>query len=256
MIKQTLSTTIRVTGDVWCHQGSRVQQLYPLSALRIADNHLHSSGIIEHIDNCDPHRLYVHDWFCISQAVHCSSPINNLLKKSLRDSAESSIFVSKVGASSIHFGNALTLNNELLATTFRVFCRKHISGESAPFTDAERNRFVLQCAPQKNICEFPMPQLARFDKIVPAAAMESQPILSVMVGPQHVNFGNHADHAFLAETVHHALSLTKIEHNDLAINYIEEVKLGDMLECFSDTGKVYVAKSTEGGERRLALIAK
>lgn len=259
MIGHTLRTTIRVTGDVWNHQGSRLQQLYPSSALRIADHHLHSSGIIEHVDTDDPHRLYVHDWFCISQAVRCPSPIDNLLKKTLRDSAESSIFVTKVGGSSIHFGTVLTLNNELLATTLRVFCRKHVSGEFAPFADAERNRFVSQFPHQNATHEFPMPQLERFDKIIPATVMESQPLLSVKVGHQHVNFGNHADHAFLAGTaLLHELSLTKMEqqHGDLAINYIEEVNLGDMLECFLDSGKVYVTKSTGGGERRLALIAK
>ena len=55
----------------------------------------------------------------------------------------------------------------------------------------------------------------------------------VMVGPQHVNFGNHADHAFLAETAFHALTVS--DHNSgryLSVQYISEVLLGDILESY------------------------
>ena len=48
----------------------------------------------------------------------------------------------QVGTSSIHFGNTLTMKDELLATTRRVFCRKDTSADVLDqFTKEERDRF-------------------------------------------------------------------------------------------------------------------
>ena len=119
------------------------QQILPSIALRIADHHLHASGIIPHtiIDSKDDSRLYKHDWFCVSQAVDCY-PVDRLAHKSMED-ARSSLFVMKVGSSSIHFGNTLTMKDELLATTIRVFCRKNTpSGMLDRFSKEERDRFL------------------------------------------------------------------------------------------------------------------
>ena len=243
-----------MTGDIWLRE-SGLQQLYPSSALRIADHHLHASGMIEHIEN-GKNRLYTHDWYCVSQAVNCFAE-DGLLKKSMID-AQSSIFVMDVGRSSIHFGNVLSLNDQVLATTQRVFCRK-ASGKSAPFTVEEKNRF-LECRPPLNVFDkYTMPQLKRFDTTtLPAVVKATDPILTVRVGPQHVNFGNHADHAFLAETAFHGLSLVNREHEgglNLAINYVSEAFLGDTLECFSYEHKIYVTRTLDSGERELVVVS-
>ena len=143
------------------------QQILPSIALRIADHHLHASGIIPHtIDSNNDSRLYKHDWFCVSQAVDCY-PVDRLVQKSM-DNALSSLFVMKVGSSSIHFGNTLTMKNELLATTIRVFCRKDTSTDMLdPFSKEERDRFLkFQQSTTSN--DIVMPQLERFDTRLPS----------------------------------------------------------------------------------------
>ena len=260
MIRTTLQTTIRMTGDVLQRRDGK-QQILPSIALRIADHHLHASGIIPHTtnDSNNDSRLYKHDWFCVSQAVDCY-PVERLVQKSMND-AHSSLFVMKVGSSSIHFGNTLTMKDELLATTRRVFCRKDTSSDVLdPFTEEERDRF-LEFEPPKDI---KMPQLERFDTSLSSEITSTNPILSVKVGPAHINFGNHADHAFMAEVANHALSLGGNEKDKectgLTINYISETHLGDTLDCYYFHDKVYVTRMTannnEEEDSMLVLIAK
>jgi len=89
---------------------------------------------------------------------------------------------------------------------------------------------------------------------------------SVTVGPQHINFGNHADHAFLAETAFHALAETsnKLSSDYLSIQYRHEVFLGDNLESYGyhqyDTDEemnavILVATQKLTGEKKVVLIA-
>jgi len=252
MIRTTRSTTLRMTGDIW-HRNGR-QQLLPSSAFQIADHHLHASGLIEHTGE-DEGRLYKHDWFCVSQAADCF-PVDGLLQKAM-ENVHSNIFVLQVGTSSIQFGNTLTLNSELLATTRRVFCRKKdTTGTLDPFTKEEKTRFLEFCPTPS---EPKLPELERY-AILPTATITSgatSSILSVRVGPQHINFGNHADHAFLAEVAHHALSLVHKERDGLTINYISETFIGDTLECFFYENTIYVTRmAEENGESMLVLIAK
>ena len=52
---------------------------------------------------------------------------------------------------------------------------------------------------------------------------------TVPVGPQHLNFGNHANHAFIFDTAWQALP-TK----SMAITYVAEVGVHDVLQCRKD----------------------
>ena len=140
MIHRTLQTTIRMSGDILQRRDGK-QQILPSIALRIADHHLHASDNTTYAIDGKDDRLYKHDWFCVSQAVDCY-PVDRLVQKSMYD-AHSSLFVMKVGSSSIHFGNTLTMKDELLATTIRVFCRKDTNTDMLdPFTEEERDRFL------------------------------------------------------------------------------------------------------------------
>jgi hypothetical protein len=114
---------------------------------------------------------------------------------------------------------------------------------------------------------------------------EEQPFLArVTVGPQHINFGNHADHAFLAETAFHALTTlsTKQQQKEqqsslsctddyVSIQYVSEVFLGDVLESYDavahrrhdetcetgvDSSIILVATRKSTGERKVVLIAQ
>ena len=235
-----LRTTIRISSDIWRKRCGQ-ELLLPSSALRIADHHLHASGMLAFENDCD--------WFCVSQAVRCF-PVDRLHEKSV-DDAQSSLFVTNVGTSSIHLGNSLILKEETLATTQRVFCRVSSSSPSASaaLTDQERHKF-LEFHPTVDL-SFPL--LERFE----ASLLDSKSILSVKVGPQHMNFANHVDHAFLAETVHHALHLTHKESGSLVINYLGQPILGDLLECFAQDDKIHITRTdNDTGESTLVVIAK
>ena len=111
-MNKALRTTIRTSSDIW-HRRCGQELLLPSSALRIADHHLHESAMLAFENDSD--------WFCVSQAVKCF-PVDTLHEKSV-DDAHSSLFVTKVGTSSIYLGNSVMLKDETLATTQRVFCR-------------------------------------------------------------------------------------------------------------------------------------
>lgn len=93
----------------------------------------------------------------------------------------------------------------------------------------------------------------------PSAAREPILVLTVRVGPQHVNFGNHADHAFLAETAFHAMTMNAGPVTTLTIQYMSEVFLGNTLEvfaCFEDDTIVMMTTNDGNNSRNVVLIAK
>ena len=232
-------------------------QLYPSSALRIVDHHLHASGIIERSGHGGSKRFYEHDWFCVSQSVSCF-PVDDLLVKSLdEEGSHSFIFVLGVGTSSIHFGNVITIDDQVLATTRRVFARKDsVSGKSLPFTEEERSRLLEYQPPDiVSIGQYSLPMLERFGSFLPKTKIQ-EPILKVLVGPQHINFGNHADHAFLAETAIHAMTLAGKEVSSVAINYISEASLGHTLECLVHDDTVFIVRTLRSKKRVLVLVAR
>eukprot|EP00980_Cylindrotheca_fusiformis_P007271 scaffold1525_cov142-Cylindrotheca_fusiformis.AAC.71 len=246
-----------MTSDIWLRE-TGAQQLHPASALRIVDHHLHASGIIEHAkENPSPVRLYDHDWFCVNQAVNCFS-VEDLMVKSLEEqNSHSFIFVMGVGTSSIHFGNIITLNDEILATTRRVFCRKHISGNAAPFSEEEKLQLLESQPPDVlSVGAYTMPEVHKFGSFLPTPKPDIEPVLTVKVGPQNVNFGNHADHAFLAETAMHALTLEKRDVTSLAVNYVSEAMLGHSLDCFFHQDTLFITRSITDTKKALVLVAR
>ena len=231
--------SIRISSDIW-HRRCGQELLLPSSALRIADHHLHASGVLAFKNNFD--------WFCVSQAVRCFA-VNKLHAKSKHD-AQSSLFVPNIGTSSIHFGNSLMLKDELLATTHRVFCRVKESTPAA-FTDQERNKFLTSLSSTEEVL---LPKLQRFNA---NDTSESELVLSVKVGPQHMNFANHVDHAFLAETAFHALHTINKESDEIAINYLGQPNLGDVLQCFVQGDKIHITRTDEiTGESSIVVVAK
>jgi hypothetical protein len=247
-----------MSSDIWFREGGK-QQLYPASALRIVDHHLHTSGIIEHAPpNGDARRLYEHDWFCVSQAVTCFN-VDGLMRKSLSElNSHSFIFVMGVGTSSVHFGNIITLDDQVLATTRRIFSRKSVkTGKSAPFSIVERQRFMESQPPDIiSLGQYAMPQVERFGSFLPTSKKVIDPIMTVQVGPQNINFGSHADHAFLAETAVHALILAKKKVASLAINYVSEARLGHILECLFHHDTVFVVRTLKNKKKVLVLVAR
>lgn len=247
------TTTIRISADIW-HRGTvGFGLLLPSSALRIADHLLHASALLSW-DNSNTNNK--HDWFCVSQAVRCF-PVDRLHEKSAQD-AHSSLVVTNVGASSLYLGNTLTLNDETVAAVHRVFCRVFPStNKSAAFDDNERNAFS-EFLPSTDILSS-FPKIERFDGVLPDTIRDSRSessVLSVKVGPQHINFANHVDHAFIAEIAHHALHLINKESEHLAINYLGQPLLGDILECFDYDDKIYITRTETSGEKTLVAIAK
>ena len=248
------TTTIRISADIW-HRGKEGKELlHPSSALRIVDHLLHASGLLSW-ENCNTNNK--HDWFCVSQAVKCF-PVDRLHEKAAQD-GNCSLVVTNVGTSSLNLGNTLTLNDETVAAVHRVFCRVFPStNRSAAFDDNERNAFS-EFQPSTDISSS-FPKVERFGGVLPETLRDSRsvaPVLSVKVGPQHINFANHVDHAFIAEIAHHALYLInkESEHN-LAINYLGQPHLGDVLECFDYDDKIYITRTETSGEESLIAIAK
>lgn len=246
-----------MSADIW-HSGSGSggggkELLLPSSALRIADHLLHASGLLSW-ENSNTNNK--HDWFCVSQAVKCF-PVDRLHEKSAQD-ANSSLVVTNVGTSSLNFGNTLTLNDETVAAVHRVFCRVFPStNKSAAFDEIERNAFS-EFQPSTDISSS-FPKVERFDGVLPETLRDSRSVssvLSVKVGPQHINFANHVDHAFIAEIAHHALYLINKESEHLAVNYLGQPHLGDVLECFDYDDKIYITRTETSGEKTLVAIAK
>ena len=231
-------------------------QLYPSSALRIVDHHLHASGIIERTSG-NTKRFYEHDWFCVAQSVTCFSVDDLMVKAMDEESSHSFIFVLGVGTSSIQFGNLITINDQVLATTRRVFARKDsTSGKSLPFSNEERARLLEFQPPDiNNIGQYSLPMVEKFGSFLPTMHIQ-RPILKVKIGPQHINFGNHADHAFLAETALHAMTLAGKNVSSLAINYLSEALLGHELECLFHEDTLFIVRTLKNKTRKLILVAK
>ncbi len=205
--------------------------------------------------------------------------------------------------SSIQFGGLVSIGNDILAVVRRVFVRmtkadgdsKESDKElkSARFSDKEKSRFrdefgfeALEIAKNYKDCDMEkirelvpierpdlnsdclkvrMKELELSSKGSPGHGGES-PVVRLTVGPQHTNFGNHADHAFLAETAFHALSVsTDLDSNYVAVQYMSEVLLGDFLESYTyredEAGAqmdcvILVATRKYTGERNVVLIAQ
>jgi hypothetical protein len=178
-----------------------------------------------------------------------------------------------IGKSSLRCGSAITLGDETLATASRVFARRRTTGGAAWFSDQERERFLHNFVLDDehgnvdlrfDLNTHPLPTVERWDTNSDIVSM-AEPVLSVKIGPQHVNFGNHADHAFLAETAAHALALGGHEAKNsespktLRVQYISEGMIDQMLHCHLHGDGKYVAifgeEMENEGKQKLVLSA-
>jgi hypothetical protein len=275
MPHSTLAATLRITSDI-C--GTR-NIVHPSSALRLIDHHLQASGIIpaqegfrkETID-----RPYAHDWLCVGQAVTCF-PMKHIFRQSFQmhqDVHSHTWVLPTIGKSSIRFASVITMGSDVpLVTACRVFARRDVaSGGPASFTEEERIRFLQHysvddatAAKRWTLASHPLAPVERLTGKLYEPANDETPVLQVRVGPTNVNFGNHADHAFLAETAAHALSIgdtdndNDIDHEGpikLALQYVSEAMFGDTLDCFVDGTKAFVFSVQESGQRVLVLQAE
>lgn len=289
-VRKTLGTTIRSTQDIWFTKdpssGETLLRLFPGAALHLVDHHLHASGILPRVFRPEaPQRIYEHDWFCVSQAVTCY-PYEGLLELAVEDYdsteslANTHIWVTKVGNSSLHLGQMITMDDQVLAAARRVFVRRQ-GDASAPFSEVEKYHFENECCADDYILGLeesllranearaapppppslssdgsPLPRLETFGTFLPK--LEGKPILKTMIGPHHTNFGNHADHACLAEVALQALDLgtasrkpvvtlssppaASSHHTSIAINYISEAYLGQELNCYLHDDRVFVVR--------------
>jgi hypothetical protein len=275
MPHSTLAVTLRITSDI-C---GRRNIVHPSSALRLIDHHLQASGIIpaqEGFLKETTDRPYAHDWLCVGQAVTCF-PMKPIFRRSfqMHQEVHSHTWVlPTIGKSSIRFASVITMGSIPLVTACRVFARRDgVSGGSASFTKEEQERFLehysvddATAAKNWNLASHPLAPVERLTGVY-APANDETPVLRVRVGPTNVNFGNHADHAFLAETAAHALSIGGGADNDndndhdegplkLAVQYVSEAMFGDTLDCFVDGTKAFVFSIQENGQRVLVLQAE
>jgi hypothetical protein len=129
----------------------------------------------------------------------------------------------------VHPSSALRLIDHHLQasgiiTACRVFARRDVvSGGPASFTEEERERFLQHysvddatAAKRWTLVSHPRAPVERLTGVVLVyePANDETPVLQVRVGPTDVNFGNHADHAFLAETAAHALSIGDTDNDN------------------------------------------
>mmetsp|Transcript_1749 Transcript_1749/g.4193 ORF Transcript_1749/g.4193 Transcript_1749/m.4193 type:complete len:335 (-) Transcript_1749:802-1806(-) len=212
---------------------------------------------------------------------------------------------NSIGNSSIQFGGLVSIGHDILAVVRRVFVRMapHDSSntegsagklKSARFSNKEKERFresfgleALNIAENykasdakklHDLVEVKRPELEsdrlktrinELESLPPSSSNPPDgkiPITRAMVGPQNINFGSHADHAFLAETAFHALTIsTKTSVDYLSVQYIAEVFLGDLLESYpyrqDRTGEepnsiILVVTRKTTGERKVVLIAQ
>jgi len=197
-------------------------------------------------------------------------------------------------------------NSEELSSS-RLNSNNKLKLKSAPFSDQEKQRFrerfgfdalgisenykASDAKLSRDLVQIKRPDFDSYRLKTKITELESslssiqhqeeQPFLArVTVGPQHINFGNHADHAFLAETASHALTILSTKQqkssscNDdyVSIQYVSEVLLGDVLESYGAAGAhrrhdeacetgvdcsiILVATRKITGERKVVLIAQ
>lgn len=213
---------------------------------------------------------------------------------------KSHVWVTQVGNSSLQLGNMITVDvgerKVPIAMAHRAFVRKsRQEGQVLPFSDQERLRFETECGVEESVKEImnrpmnrPMntqkkaklfrdaqksmdqePAFTTRGKLPPLMNRLSEiqsnftasPHLTVRVGPQHINSGNHADHAFLAETAFQVFQEEQdvdLPFFELKVTYISEALLGDTLECFvGNDNRVYMERvDCSGGPRVTVIVAE
>ena len=284
LTNSSLTASVRISSDL--EIGSCF--LRHSSALRILDNHLHTTNLLPRpaVSNSISSSSKTIDIYCIGQAVTCyrqPSLLDELHKFSNQDQtnnnksgATTHIWVADVGSSAITFGGAITFAGMTLATSSRIFIRVDVSSGGIPrpikITDNERSTmYTIHRGEENDIVQFghAIPKMKKMslldedgddennndpNKVICRSPLTAgEEVLSVMVGPQHINHGNHVDHAFLADTAFHALFLggrgspdcggdelleMPIDQSTLRVQYMNPGKIGQELRCHVKDGKI------------------
>jgi hypothetical protein len=286
----SLTASVRISSDL--EIGSCF--LRHSSALRILDNHLHTTNLLPRPDvsnSSSSSSSKRKDIFCIGQAVTCyrqPSLLDELHKFSNQDDqsnngARTHVWVADAGSSAITFGGAITFAGMTLATSSRIFIRVDVSsagGTPQPIkiTDTERST-MYNTNHRKEENDNDLDGSIQFGHAIPkmnkisllddngddwnnndnnkviyrSPLIAGEEVLSVIVGPQHINHGNHVDHAFLADTAFHALFLggrgspdcggdelleMPIDQSTLRVQYMNPGKIGQELRCHVKDGKI------------------
>mmetsp|Transcript_6103 Transcript_6103/g.9349 ORF Transcript_6103/g.9349 Transcript_6103/m.9349 type:complete len:306 (+) Transcript_6103:284-1201(+) len=265
--------SVRISSDL----AIKSQCLRHSAALRIVDNHLHTTHLLPR-----PHENPMVDIFCVGQTV--TTYRDELLLDRLHDPQQQSkiqshVWLAKVGeGASLTFGGAVTMADTdiPLALCSRVFLRVDAqTHRPIRITDSERkSKFVIE-----KDCD----GTERFGRSIPevspiswdsttSPAQAGDEMLRVQVGPQHINHGDHVDHAFLADTACHALFLsnkpksgmdllTRANQSTLRVQYIAQGYLGETLTCYVKTDVQEGAVSSvwgkdDAGKMQLKTLAE
>lgn len=283
-----LPASIRISSDL--AMGS--QCLRHSAALRIVDNHLHTTNILCRTYQEPTELASTMDKYCVGQAVTIyqqPSLLDLLHKSENQERVQSHVWLAKVGnGSSLTFGSAVTIDeNMTLAMCSRVFVRVDATTKrSIKITDDERasKKFCVDedwdgtvrfghAIPEINQISLPIIGDSNTNNQRPdkqqLETMAGKKVLTVQVGPQHINHGDHVDHAFLAETASHALYLAnpssaKEDKSTLSIQYLAAGYLGQELNCYvtkdaagSDIASIWGRLIDDGGSSmQLLCLAK
>eukprot|EP00977_Amphora_coffeiformis_P019289 scaffold7132_cov135-Amphora_coffeaeformis.AAC.2 len=231
-------------------------------------------------------------------ARHGSFPQHE--KEQDENAFRSHVWVTKVGNSSLQLGSMITCcpssfrgPDLVLARVRRAFVRKvkavvdDDNDSDALFREEERRILETYGAASDEITRLwngdndgsisssdddtPMPLfMPRLDNALPPYR-KAEPLLTVKVGPQHTNFGQHADHACLASIAFQALEEGRRHPSvadegkqssssiPLAVSYVAEAKVGDVLHCYMYGDRVYVEKQGSSSSSQpgiLVLVAE
>lgn len=194
---KSLPASIRATPDIWCHRREDDQkpgrtmmayQLFPSAALQLWDHHLHTSGLLPRFFSDDTSVIYEHDWVLSYQSITCF-PQEVLMELTVEDgsSAQTHVWVDRVGSATLYMSHMITIYDEVLATAVRVWTRwMPMEMESrmtttiakralAPFTDEERQYFQTECVADQTILDFQLRLAERFpDEIYPGLGDDFQ----------------------------------------------------------------------------------
>ena len=240
------------------------------AALRVLDHHLHTTGLLPR-----PSKSAGVDIYCVGQAV-TTFPHGPVLLDELHDpanhsAAKSHVWVARAGqGSSITFGGSITLNEIVLATCSRVFVRIDLeTGRPMKITEEERSTTFA--------VDNDWDGVTRFGHVIPTVnqlstriskdmtrdrSQAGEEVLVVTVGPQHINHGDHVDHAFLAETAAHALflgcpeaDLSVSSPSTLLVQYMAPGRLGQELRCHVKDNFATIWGDDGAGGMQLLLLA-
>jgi hypothetical protein len=265
-------STVRISSDL----AMGCSSIRHSAALRILDHHLHTTGLLPR-----PSASEGVDIYCVGQAVttfpHHSVLLDELHNPRNHAATKSHVWVARAGqGSSITFGGAVTLNDLVLTTCSRVFVRVDLeSGRPMRVTKEESSSIFAVDSDWNGVGRFGL-SIPRVDQINTghdilsgsARSLAGDEVLCASVGPQHINHGDHVDHAFLAETASHALFLGCPEMSNLAygadaesstllVQYLAPGRLGQELRCHVKDRKLASVWGDDGaGEWQLLVMAK